>query len=355
MRSPAGIVEALQVTLEPGASQIVERSPTTKIEAYDFYLRGRKFFYQRGRRELQVARQMFNRAIEIDPEYALAYAGLSDALSDLYFRYGGDKEILEEADGASRRAIDLDPASAEAHSSRGFILSLQGDHEAAQRQFDAAIQLDPRLFEAYYYYARSNYAQGNLGKAAEMFEKASLVRDEDYLSLLLVAPVYKSLGREEEAELANRRGLEKLEQHLELNPEDVQALVIGSAALVDIGEQEKGLQWADMALAMDPDDARLVYNLACTYALSGRQDEAFAALERSIDAGWRQRGWIENDSDLASLRDDPRFEAPSRSHRRRRVAAPLPYGYSVTPATSRIKAYSIAVSLCCLSRPVAPP
>ena len=141
-----------------------------------------------------------------------------------------------------------------------------------------------------------------------MFEKASLVRDEDYLSLLLVAPVYKSLDRAEEADLANRRGLEKLEQHLELNPEDVQALVIGSAALVDIGEQERGLQWADMALAMDPDDARLMYNLACTYALAGRTDEAFAALDQSVDAGWRQRGWIENDSDLESLRDDPRFQ-----------------------------------------------
>ena len=141
-----------------------------------------------------------------------------------------------------------------------------------------------------------------------MFEKASLVRDEDYLSLLLVAPVYKSLDRAEEADLANRRGLEKLEQHLELNPEDVQALVIGSAALVDIGEQERGLQWADMALAMDPDDARLMYNLACTYALAGRTDEAFSALDQSFDAGWRQRGWIENDSDLESLRDDPRFQ-----------------------------------------------
>ena len=127
------------------------------------------------------------------------------------------------------------------------------------------------------------------------------------VGVLLVAPVYTSLGRSEEAALANQRGLEKLEQHLELNPEDVQALVIGSAALVDLGERDKGLEWADMALAMDPDDARLVYNLACTYALAGRKEEAFKALEQSIDAGWRQRGWIENDRDLASLRDDPRF------------------------------------------------
>ncbi len=302
------IVQALEVAFTPRVRRALEKAPTGDLRAYDLYLRGRRFFYRRGKRDLEVARRMFSEAIEIDPGYALAYTALADTISDSYFRYGGPQEQLDEAERATQKAVELDPELAEAHASRGLILSLRGQYDEAEEAFNTAILLDPKLFEAYYFYARSCFASGKPEQAAVLFEKASELRPEDYLSRLLIPPVYRSLGRDEEAEAANRRGLKVLERHLQLNPDDVQALVIGAASLVDVGERERGLEWANNALAMDPDDARLLYNLACTYALAGQIEEALQALDQAVDAGWRRRNWTENDADLEALRGRPDFQ-----------------------------------------------
>src|SRR5437762_2239857 len=174
------IVRALRVVLTEEQRRAIERPHTGNVEAYEFYLRGRQFFYQFREKGLQFARRMFSRAIEIDPSYARAYAGIADCSSQPYKYWDASAANLEQAESASRKALELAPDLAEAHAARGFALTLGGNHEQANREFEAAIRLDPKLYEGYLYYANGRFAEGNLAEAAKLFEQAAAVRTEDY-------------------------------------------------------------------------------------------------------------------------------------------------------------------------------
>ena len=303
------IVRALRVVLSEGEKRAIEAAPTDNVEAYEYYLRGRQFFHQWSRTGIQYARRMFERAIDIDPHYAIAYAGIADCCAFLYMYWDGSRANLEGAETASRKALQLAPELAETHASRGFSLTLERDYEGARQEFETAIRLNPKLYEAHYLYARAHMQAGNLEEAVRQFEEAARVRPEDYQSLLLCAGPLKGLGRHEEAKAAMRQGLAVAEKHLELNPDDARALYLGSAALIQLGERERGLEWASRARSANQSDSLVLYNVACSYALGDLVDEAIECLDQAIQNGFGHREWIENDSDLNALRGDPRFQA----------------------------------------------
>jgi adenylate cyclase len=165
------------------------------------------------------------------------------------------------------------------------------------------------LFEAHYFYGRACLAQAKLIEAAELFARASQLSPDDYQALLLGAAVCSGLGRQAEAEAAYRRGLQVAEKHLQLHPEDARAFYLGACALCQLGEKERGRDWAGRALVIDPDEPMTLYNIACVYSLSGSREEAVDCLEKAIHHGFRHKEWIENDADLKSLREHPRFKA----------------------------------------------
>jgi len=303
------IAAALKVMLTDSEKEAIAKAPTADVKAYDYYLRGRQFFYQFRRRGYDFARQMFTRAIEIDPGYARAYAGVADCHSYLYMYWDASETNLQAADDSSRKALLLDPGLAEAHVSRGLAISLRKRYDEAEIEFQTAIRLDPRLFEAYYFYARACLQQGKLEDAARQFEHAAEVKPEDYQAPQLLAMVYVGLGRKTEAEESYRRAWQRAEKHLELHPDDARALYLGANALCQLGERSRSLEWAGRALAIDPEDCGILYNVACVYALQGKPDAAVDCLEKAmIHAFWYKR-WAQNDSDLESLRSHPRFQA----------------------------------------------
>jgi len=303
------IVKALRVVLSEEEKRAIEKAPTENVQAYDYYLRGRQFFHQFRRTGIQFARRMFERAIETDPNFALAYAGAADCCSFLYMYWDTSKANLEGADSYSRKALELDPESAEAHASRGLTLSLSKQYAEAEREFATAIRLNPKLFEAHHFYGRSSFQQGKMEQAVRCFEEASRVRPEDYQSLLLVALPLTKLGRRADAEAALRKGLQVSEKHLELNPDDARALYLGANCLIQVGDRERALEWASRALALDSEDSIVLYNVACVYARGGLADKAIGCLEKAIQNGFGHREWLDNDPDFDSLRGDPRFQA----------------------------------------------
>jgi tetratricopeptide (TPR) repeat protein len=258
---------------------------------------------------MQSALSLFGRAIEQDPRFARAHAGIADCCAFLYQNAGGDSGHLDRAASASARALELDGDLAEAHASRGTALSLAGRHHEAEEEFRTAVRLDPRLFEAHYFYARDLFAQGRLEDAAAQYEEARRVRPDDYQAPLLLAQIYDDLGRPGEAASARRSGIAVAEARLRVDPLDVRALYMGANGLVALEEREKGLQWSERALELEGDDAMVLYNIACIRALAGAHDGALDCLERSVRAGMRYRGWLEHDSNLDSLRASPRFQA----------------------------------------------
>jgi len=169
-------------------------------------------------------------------------------------------------------------------------------------------QLDPQLFEAHYFYARACFQEGELVEAAGHFEKALEVRPEDCQSAALLASIYAGLEGPEAAEKYHKLAAELCVKRLELEPEDARALYLGAGALIAIGEVERGLEWADRAVAIDPNDTGILYNVACAYAQLGRVDQAIDYLAQAVAAGFAQKEWIVNDTDLDPLRDHPRYQ-----------------------------------------------
>jgi TolB-like protein/Flp pilus assembly protein TadD len=303
------IVKALRVVLSEEEKQAITKAPTENVEAYDYYLRGRQFFHQHRRTSIEFARQMFTRAIEIDPEYALAHSGIADCCSILYMYFDARESNLKQADSASRKALQLDPQLAEAHSARGLAYSLSKQYELAMQEFETAMKLDPKLYEAPYFYGRACLAQGKWFEAAPLFEKAANLRPDDYQAVSFLSAAYAGQGRIHEASKASHRAVGVIERWLDLNPDDARALNLGATIWSNLGQKEKALEWARRSLVIDKEDPQLLYNVACVYAIEGMKDDAILTLERAIDKGYGHKEWIEHDSDLNSLRSDKRFQA----------------------------------------------
>jgi serine/threonine protein kinase/Tfp pilus assembly protein PilF len=297
------IARALKVVLTEKEKQEIKKAPTADVQAYDYYLRGRQFFHQLRRKGFEYARQMFARAIVIDPGYARAYAGVADCSSFLYMYWDTTDDNLREADRASRKAVELESESGEAHASRGLAVSLSKNFEEAAKEFETAIRLDPKLFEAHYFYARACFQQGNMEKAARLFEH--------YQAPTLLGTSYRGLGRIAEAEAAARRAFQMAEKHLELHPDDARALYLGAGNLADIGERDRALDWVQRALAIDSEEPSILYNSACVFAKLGSTDEALDCLEKAMapSKGHWYRQWAAKDSDLDPVRKHPRFQA----------------------------------------------
>ena len=303
------IVKSLRVILSEGEKKAIENKPRTNIQAYDYYLRGRQFIHQLRRRSLEYARQMFNKAIELDPDYALAYTGVADSSSLLYTYFDARDFNLRQADKASKKALELEPDLAEASVSRGIVSSLTHHFDEAEEAFAKALKLEPKLFEAAYWYGMGLMAEGRFEDAIKSFERASLLRPEDYQSAHFMGQAYKSLGMDEEKELQMRRGLKLMEGSLELNPDDARAANLAAGVFASLGEAEPAVKYAERSLAIDPEDPMLLYNVACMYSSLGRIDQAISCLERAVDKGFGHREWIDNDPDLAPLRSTSKYQA----------------------------------------------
>jgi tetratricopeptide (TPR) repeat protein len=307
------IALALRVMLSDTEKRAIEKVPTRDVQAYDYCLRGRQSIYQFKRRSLEYGRQMFARAIVLDPAYAAAYAGVADCSSFLYMYIEATQENLREAANATRRAVELDPESAEAHASRGLAESLSRNYQEAEREFEEAMRLNPRLYEVFYFYGRSCFAQGNMEKAAGLFRKASELDPADYQSTVQLENCLRALGRMEEAREAGKAALRVIEQYIELHPDDSRALYLGACGFLAIGDRERALLWANRALAIDPEETAVLYNVACTYTHLGNTNGALDLLEKAVRNGFGHKEWIEHDPDFNALRDHPRFQTLMQS------------------------------------------
>ena len=303
------IIESLKVFLSENEKKLIKNKPSIDIKAYDFYLRARKFMHSWTKKNLKYALKMLNRAIEIDPNYAIAYASISECHCWIYAYYESIEENLIKAEEASQRSIELGPDLAETHVSRGYAASLNKKYNEAESELRTAIGINPKLYEAYYLYARTCWVQGKLKEASQYFREASVLLPEDYQALNFLGSVLRGLGDIEKAIEAESESLERVVQHLELNPDDVRALYLGATVQIKLGNKKLGLEWCNKALELEPEDTAVLYNVVCSYSLLGKIEEAIELLGRAVDGGFGQIEWIDNDSDLDPLRDHPNFRA----------------------------------------------
>jgi adenylate cyclase len=303
------IIEQLKVRLLPQEKKAIETVPTSSIDAYNYYLRARALYHLYTTSHVLLAQRMFKKALELDPGYARAYAGFADAAWFLYHN-GHEGMTVSDIHDASMRAIELDPTLADAHASYGMALYHLDRYPEAIVEFERALAIDEDCFEACFFYGYAGREAGDLETSVKMNKRASEINPDDSVVLFNLAQVCRDLGRIEESLEMARRGVEAAERMSAEHPEVSVPLAIGAVELVWLGERERAFEWRARALAIAPDDPLTLYNVACSYAVSGELDLALEVLER-----WRPRAnkewraWIRKDSDFDVFRDHSRFQS----------------------------------------------
>lgn len=299
------IADALSVTLKRTGSFSQQH---VNLKAYDFFLRGLSYFARQNIQDTIYARQMFERALEIDPDYGRAWAGLAYTYGFEQMYFNAADVNREEALRTSRKALELAPNRVESHVSAGIAHCMVQDYALAQAEFEKAIEIDPKDFDAWYFFGRSKVHEGDLEHALTLFDQASRVRPEDYQSVLLQPQLYHSLGNRKGEVDSAEKGIARARAVLELNPDDNRALNMGAFALLRLGKKTEAMKWMKTSVEKAPVDSIVQYNAACLYALAGEVEKSIDHLENCLlKIGILNREWLEHDSDLDSIRDHPRF------------------------------------------------
>lgn len=302
------IVDALKVHLLAQESEAIRKISTTSSAAYDFYLRGRHYLSHYSLKAYDAAYRLFMRAIELDPDYARAYAGASDCCA---FRCMWNADVsIEKSLELSARAAELDPQLPEAHAARGWALAVAARYQESIRSFERAIALDPMSFEAHHLCARAFALQGHYADAARHFERAIAIAPDDFQPYGLLSFQYWALGRQDDSAAMERLCLDRAERELALRPDNQRALCFGALSLAILGDAPRAREWAERALWLDADDTQVLYNIASVCSLLGDQAKALELLERCLPGKHPQMlVWARHDRDFAPLHDNPRFLA----------------------------------------------
>ncbi len=298
------IAQALRITLTPQEDKIMARKPTENPVAYDFYLRGRN--YSR-RQDFEYALQMFEQAIELDPNFALAHAGIAHLCGVIFEVRDQSPSWMDRGLAACDRATALAPDLPEVLVARARIFYAQKKNEEAAQLALRAIERKPDCDGAWNVLGRAYFAAGRYQDAAAIADRAMELNGDDYNMYIPFEQAVERLGRKKDADALRVRFERVLRQQLELVPEDVRARVLLATRLAHIGEPEECIRHLQTAIALRPGDSNTLYNAACTYGVLGRKSESLETLKKAFAAGFGNRFWAAKDSDLACLRDDPEF------------------------------------------------
>lgn len=301
------IFAELKLTLTADEEAAIQ-STTDSVDAFDHYLRGREHYHRTDSGHMDRAKQEFEKAIEIDPDYALAWAGLTYVFVDTYWYAEKEPKYIDMAHDASRKAVELAPHLADSHAARGLAYRVAEQFGQAEAEFENAIELNPRLFEPIHFYAQMSRSQGRYEKAAELFCRAGDVRPEDYQAYSLAANMYETLGDTTNERRTAEEALERARRALDVNPKDPRAWILGAGSLGKLGEKTEAFKWAEHSVKAGPESASTAYNFACLLTQYGELERAIDQLENAVRLGSRNKLYYETDVDFDPLRDHPRFQ-----------------------------------------------
>jgi non-specific serine/threonine protein kinase len=304
------IAEALRITLSPQEKKAIEAKPTANAQAYDFFLRGRNYARRVTRPDLELAMQMYERATELDPGFASAYAGLAYVFG-LYQEWHarGDQQWLEKAKQACERAVALAPDTPEVLTARARVAYTEKKPQEAIAFALRAVQQKPDTDGAYWCLGQAYFIQGQFAPAAEIARKATESAGDDYNVYIPYSNSLRAVGRSEEAAELRDVQCKVMKRHLEIVPEDVRARILLASGLAELNQESEAVAELKTAVALRPNDSNILYNAACTYALLKRKQDALVVLKRAKDAGYINMEWALRDPDLACLTDEAEFKA----------------------------------------------
>jgi adenylate cyclase len=308
------IVEALKLKLSFSEKLSLTKRQTVNAQAYDFYLRGQDYLYRLTKRGTEYAIQLFEKAIELDPRYAAAYAGCSCAYGQMYQWFSREEYYRDKAQELSFKALMYDSTLSEAYTAMGLSYFHWGKFDEAAASVKKAIELDPDDFIAYWTLGRIHYSTGLLQEALGFFRRVIELKPSFYVAYNDLKQTLLGLGRTQEAEEAYRRVLDLMPNYLLQNPDDSRARMFYAITLCDAGRPEDAIREGTAAIDSSPGDSVMLYNGACLYARLGDPKRAIATLHQAVSAGVVNFGWMKQDPDLDTLREEPAFMELMKGH-----------------------------------------
>ena len=302
------IAEALRVTLSPQELEELASKPTESLQAYDLYLRGKRYARRQTRQDLEFALQMFENAVAIDPSFALAYAACANACAMFYCNYSRDAIWVERARNASGKAVALRWDLPEVMVSQAWVLYATELHDEAVRMVQKAIERKRDCEGAYYLLCRALFSAGRCQEVVDVMETALEVSGEDYNVYVPIINSLGALGKKEGHRNLLIRRIAALENHLKQVPEDARARVLMATDYAELNRVDDAIRELNMAITLRANEASILYNAACTYAILKRKREALETIKKAWEAGFKDSVWARRDPDLALLHDDPEFQ-----------------------------------------------
>lgn len=303
------IASALQVHLTKAEKKQIGKKATSNMEAYDLYLRGREMIFRLTREGVDAAISYFNKAIETDARYALAYAGLAQAYSVRLSFYGGEETLADQAIENARKALGIDKDLAQAYAALGLAYFLKGVIRDAEESCRKAIQLNPQDAFALWISGRLAYRMQRFEEAAERFKRTIELLPEFYTAYADLARSYQNLGLTDRALDVRQVEVVAGERYIAHFPNEARAHIFLANAYATLGEPEKAKEAGSNALKLSPNDPVMMYNAACLYSQLNEQDLAIYWLKKSFELGRRDLEWVKRDTDLDNIRNHPEYLA----------------------------------------------
>jgi non-specific serine/threonine protein kinase len=302
------IAEALRVTLSPQELEALAIKPTENLQAYDLYLRGKRYARRQTRQDLEFSLQMFENAVTMDPSFALAYAACANACAMFFCNYSRDQIWVERARTASGKAVALRWDLPEVQVSQAWVLYATELHDEAVRMVRKAIERRRDCEGAYYLLCRALCAAGRYQEVVDVMDVALEASGEDYNAYVPIMNALNALGKYEVNKNILQRCSAALENHLAQVPEDARARILLGSNYAELGRVEDAMRETNLAITLRPDEASILYNAACMYCFLKKKSEALTVLSKAWEAGFKDSGWARRDPDLTLLHGEPEFE-----------------------------------------------
>ena len=302
------IAAALRITLSPQELQALSAKPTENLQAYDLYLRGRNYARRVGRQDLQVALQMYENAVALDPNFALAHAALASVCAEYYYHFERQQHWIDRAIAATQKASASGHEEPAIQCAEAWVAFAEGRYDEAVNKIQMALSRNQDLDGGYYLLGRSMFAAGRYQEVVDMMEEALAHSSENYNTTIPIHNALGALGKTEALKNYTHREAAIYEAHLKKVPEDARARVLLAGDYASMGRREEAKREADMAMALRPDDTMILYNTACVFAAMKNADEALTAIRKAWEAGFRDATWTRQDPDLEILHGNPEFE-----------------------------------------------
>jgi len=301
------IVDAMVLRLTPTEKIVLTKRSTVNADAFDCYLRGRDFLYRRTKNGVQFAIQLFQKAIELDPRYAAAYAGLGEAYATLHYDYDTKEIWIDKAIESCLKALMYDATLSEAYSALGLAYMSRKSLEEGIAAAQKAIELDSKNFTSYWILGRIYHIADRDRDAARMYIKAIELNPNFHTAYGDLRVVYDRLGEKEKHDEILNRLLQIYPAYLAQHPDDARSHIYYAIDLAHVNRIDEAKQEAEKALELSPGDSLMMYNAACFYARINENNHAVDSLKNSIFAGLEDYEWIKRDPDLDNIREEPGY------------------------------------------------